>query len=83
MAEFVPLLYIGIMNLLKKSMLFYQGIFMSLIIVFNTGYKKTLGYLPQFFGIYENISGSEFLKYMAAIKGIDRRALGKACPYSI
>ena len=40
----------------------------------NTGYKKILGYLPQFFGVYENISGVEFLKYMAAIKGIERAA---------
>ena len=30
-----------------------------------------LGYLPQDFGIYPNLSAVEFLEYMAAIKGLD------------
>jgi ABC-2 type transport system ATP-binding protein len=32
-----------------------------------------LGYLPQYFGVYENLSAIEFLHYIAAIKGIDRK----------
>jgi ABC-type multidrug transport system ATPase subunit len=30
-----------------------------------------LGYLPQDFGVYPNLTGIEFLEYMAAIKGLD------------
>lgn len=33
-----------------------------------------LGYLPQDFGVYPNLNAIEFLEYMAAIKGLDRRA---------
>jgi ABC-type multidrug transport system ATPase subunit len=32
-----------------------------------------LGYLPQDFGVYPNLSADEFLLYMAAVKGVDRR----------
>jgi ABC-2 type transport system ATP-binding protein len=35
--------------------------------------RGVLGYLPQDFGIYPNLSGLEFLEYMAAIKGLDSR----------
>jgi ABC-type multidrug transport system ATPase subunit len=35
--------------------------------------RAVLGYLPQDFGIYPNLSGLEFLEYMAAIKGLDAR----------
>jgi ABC-type multidrug transport system ATPase subunit len=33
-----------------------------------------LGYLPQDFGVYPNLNADEFLRYMAAIKGVDRKA---------
>lgn len=33
--------------------------------------RAVLGYLPQDFGIYPNLTGREFLEYMAAIKGLD------------
>jgi len=36
--------------------------------------RKVLGYLPQHFGVYDQLSGKEFLKYMAAIKGIPQKA---------
>ncbi len=36
--------------------------------------RSVLGYLPQDFGIYPNLSALEFLEYMAAIKGLDARA---------
>jgi ABC-type multidrug transport system ATPase subunit len=32
--------------------------------------RKSLGYLPQDFGVYPNLSAQEFLEYMAAIKGM-------------
>lgn len=36
--------------------------------------RAALGYLPQDFGIYPNLSGREFLEYIAAIKGLDGNA---------
>lgn len=39
----------------------------------NSHYRSMLGYLPQYFGVYENLSATEFLNYIAAIKGIDRK----------
>ncbi len=35
--------------------------------------RTVLGYLPQDFGIYPNLNAVEFLQYIAAIKGLDRR----------
>ncbi len=35
--------------------------------------RTVLGYLPQDFGIYPNLNALEFLRYIAAIKGLDRR----------
>ncbi len=32
--------------------------------------RSVLGYLPQDFGVYPNLSAQEFLEYMAAIKGV-------------
>ena len=32
--------------------------------------RPVLGYLPQDFGVYPNLSAQEFLEYMAAIKGM-------------
>ena len=36
--------------------------------------RRELGYLPQDFGIYPNLTAQEFLEYMAAVKGLDPRA---------
>jgi ABC-type multidrug transport system ATPase subunit len=36
--------------------------------------RSVLGYLPQDFGVYPNLSAVEFLEYLAAIKGLDGRA---------
>ena len=33
--------------------------------------RAVLGYLPQDFGVYPNLSAIEFLEYMAAVKGLD------------
>jgi ABC-type multidrug transport system ATPase subunit len=35
--------------------------------------RQNLGYLPQDFGVYPNMTAYEFLSYMAAMKGIDRQ----------
>jgi ABC-type multidrug transport system ATPase subunit len=35
--------------------------------------RAVLGYLPQDFGVYPNLSAVEFLQYMAAIKGLDAK----------
>ena len=32
--------------------------------------RASLGYLPQDFGVYQNLTGREFLEYLAAIKGL-------------
>lgn len=36
--------------------------------------RSTLGYLPQDFGIYPNLSALEFLEYIAAIKGLNAKS---------
>ncbi|MBV8491247.1 MAG: ABC transporter ATP-binding protein [Candidatus Eremiobacteraeota bacterium] len=36
--------------------------------------RRTLGYLPQDFGIYPHLNAVEFLEYVAALKGLDRRS---------
>src|SRR5580704_8187953 len=36
--------------------------------------RSVLGYLPQDCGVYPNLSPSEFLGYLAAVKGIDGAA---------
>lgn len=35
--------------------------------------RMVLGYLPQDFGVYPNLNAREFLQYLAAVKGLDRR----------
>ena len=37
------------------------------------GLRQVLGYLPQDFGVYPNLSAVEFLEYMAAVKGLDAK----------
>jgi ABC-2 type transport system ATP-binding protein len=40
-------------------------------IIQNPNYiRKVLGYLPQDFGVYENLNAYEFLEYIAAMKGV-------------
>jgi ABC-2 type transport system ATP-binding protein len=43
--------------------------------------RATLGYLPQDFGVYSNLTAVEFMEYIAAIKGLDgpsaRRRIGE------
>ena len=35
--------------------------------------RATLGYLPQDFGVYPNLTAVEFLDYLAAMKGLDKK----------
>ena len=35
--------------------------------------RQALGYLPQDFGVYDNLSGRELLQYVAALKGVRDR----------
>ena len=35
--------------------------------------RSVLGYLPQDFGVYPNLNAVEFLEYLAAAKGLDRK----------
>jgi len=40
--------------------------------------RRRLGYLPQDFGVYENLTAVEFLSYFAALKGVrDRARIGE------
>ncbi|MEJ5962080.1 ATP-binding cassette domain-containing protein [Pedobacter immunditicola] len=39
--------------------------------------RKTLGYLPQDFGVYPNLNAYEFLEYIAAMKGVGGKGLRK------
>ena len=36
--------------------------------------RRSLGYLPQDFGVYPHLSAGEFLSYLAAVKGMPARA---------
>jgi ABC-2 type transport system ATP-binding protein len=36
--------------------------------------RRRLGYLPQYFGVYEGLSGREFLLYIAALRGLGGKA---------
>jgi ABC-2 type transport system ATP-binding protein len=38
------------------------------------GLRRVLGYLPQDFGVYPNLTPVEFLNYIAAAKGLDARS---------
>jgi ABC-type multidrug transport system ATPase subunit len=39
--------------------------------------KRTLGYVPQDFGVYPDLTAEEFLHYVALLKGVDNTALRK------
>ncbi|GMB09531.1 ABC transporter ATP-binding protein [Thermolongibacillus altinsuensis] len=40
-------------------------------------YRELLGYLPQEFGYYKNYSPKQFLSYIGALKGMDKKVLEK------
>ncbi len=39
-----------------------------------TALRSVLGYLPQDFGVYPNLTAKEFLEYLAAVKGVEPSA---------
>lgn len=41
------------------------------------GLRSVLGYLPQDFGVYPNLNATEFLQYLAAMKGLDGKSSRK------
>ena len=43
------------------------------ILSLGEGYRKLLGYLPQQFSYEPNFTAADFLRYMAALKGLDPR----------
>ena len=42
-------------------------------------YRDALGYLPQDFGYYPDFTGRDFLMYLAALKGLDKRTAKRKC----
>ena len=42
-------------------------------------YRDILGYLPQDFGYYPDFRGRDFLMYMAALKGLDKKTAKRKC----
>ncbi|MDZ5471425.1 ABC transporter ATP-binding protein [Bacillus sp. 31A1R] len=53
-----------------KGEILYNG---SNIIEMDEQYRDLLGYLPQDFGFYNNYSPTQYLLYIAALKGIDKK----------
>ena len=45
------------------------------IVKFPDTIRKVLGYLPQDFGVYPNLTAMEFLEYIAAIKGFTGKSI--------
>ena len=43
-------------------------------------YRAMLGYLPQDFGFYPDFTGPEFLRYIAALKGLTRAETARRIP---
>jgi ABC-2 type transport system ATP-binding protein len=43
------------------------------IVAHPDGLRRRLGYLPQDFGVYPNLTAREFLGYLAAVKGLPAR----------
>lgn len=54
----------------SKGEILYHG---TPIIELNERYRDVLGYLPQDFGYYKNYSPKQYLSYIAALKGIDKK----------
>ena len=43
-------------------------------------YRDKLGYMPQEIGVYKNFSAIQFLKYIAALKGLSRKEADRKIP---
>ncbi len=59
----------------SKGEILYNG---KNIVAMDEDYRSLLGYLPQQFGFYKNYSPKQYLLYLAALKGIEKKeALAK------
>lgn len=59
----------------SKGEILYNG---NNIVAMDEDYRSLLGYLPQQFGYYKNYSPKQYLLYLAALKGIEKKeALAK------
>lgn len=56
-----------------RGEILWEGIEISML---DEEYRNIIGYLPQEFGYYKNQSPRQFLTYLAALKGIDRKTSG-------
>ncbi|MBS4220116.1 ATP-binding cassette domain-containing protein [Bacillus sp. FJAT-49711] len=54
-----------------KGEILYNG---TNIVELDEDYRDILGYLPQNFGFYKHYSPKQYLMYLAALKGIDKKA---------
>ena len=43
------------------------------IIAMDENYRELIGYLPQDFGYYKNYTPTQYLSYLAALKGLDKK----------
>ncbi|SCJ93270.1 Uncharacterized ABC transporter ATP-binding protein YbhF [uncultured Clostridium sp.] len=53
-----------------KGEILYDG---TDVITLDYEYRNILGYLPQEFGYYKNYTPAKFLRYLAALKGIEKK----------
>jgi len=54
--------------------IYYQG---QPITTLGEKYREQIGYLPQQFGYYKHYSPTQYLRYLAALKGMDKRIVDK------
>ena len=45
------------------------------IVKFPDNVRKVLGYLPQDFGVYQNLTAMEFIEYLGAVKGFTGKSM--------
>ncbi|WP_066676420.1 ATP-binding cassette domain-containing protein [Clostridium septicum] len=57
-----------------KGEILYDGVD---IISLDEEYREILGYLPQNFGYYKNYSPKQFLMYLSALKGVNKKESSK------
>ncbi len=66
----------GILKPTSGTVTFKNG---SQLDVSEEMYRDILGYLPQDFGYYPDFRGRDFLMYMAALKGLDKKTAKRKC----
>lgn len=61
----------------SKGEILYEG---KNIYDMDEEYRALLGYLPQQFGFYKNYSPKQYLMYLAALKGMDKKKAERSIP---